>query len=53
LVKANIEHGHHHVEPLWQGHHSFLSQLFATDPDESTAEAIDNWHYWVPEGYSF
>jgi putative DNA-invertase from lambdoid prophage Rac len=28
-----------------------LSQLTAVDPDESTAEAIGDWHYWVAQGY--
>ncbi len=27
-----------------------LSQLAAIDPDESTAEAIADWHYWVAQG---
>jgi hypothetical protein len=30
-----------------------LSQLGAIDPDESTAEAIADWHYWVAQGYCF
>jgi hypothetical protein len=30
-----------------------LSQLIATDPGESTAEAIADWHYWVMQGYRF
>ena len=30
-----------------------LAQLPAIDPDESTAEAIDDWHYWVGQGYLF
>jgi hypothetical protein len=28
-----------------------LAQLTAVDPDESTAEAIGDWHYWVAQGY--
>ena len=28
-----------------------LSQLGAIDPDESTKEAIGDWHYWVAQGY--
>jgi len=28
-----------------------LSQLAAIDADESTAEAIGEWHYWVAQGY--
>ena len=27
-----------------------LSQLTALDPDESTGEAIGDWHYWVAQG---
>ncbi len=30
-----------------------LSQLAPIDPDESTAEAIGDWHYWVAWGYVF
>ena len=30
-----------------------LSQLAPIDPDESTAEAIGDWHYWVAQGYLF
>ncbi len=30
-----------------------LSQLIAIDPDEETAEAIGDWHYWVAQGYLF
>ena len=30
-----------------------LSQLVAVDPDEPTAEAIGDWHYWVAQGYCF
>jgi hypothetical protein len=28
-----------------------LAQLTALDPDESTAEAIGDWNYWVAQGY--
>ena len=37
----------------WQGRTMAapLSQLTAVDPDESTAEAIGDWHYWVAQGY--
>lgn len=39
----------------WQGRHVAvpLSQLLPLDPDESTAEAIGDWHYWVAQGYCF
>ncbi len=30
-----------------------LSQLAPLDADESTAEAIGDWHYWVAQGYCF
>jgi len=30
-----------------------LSQLAAIDPDDSTDEAIADWHYWVAQGYCF
>ena len=37
----------------WQGRKMAvpLAQLTAVDPDESTAEAIGDWHYWVSQGY--
>jgi len=37
----------------WQGRKMTvpLAQLTAIDPDESTAEAIGDWHYWVAQGY--
>jgi hypothetical protein len=28
-----------------------LSRLIPVDPDESTDEAIRDWHYWVARGY--
>lgn len=39
----------------WQGRSMAvpLSQLTAIDPDESTEEAIGDWHYWVSQGYLF
>lgn len=30
-----------------------LSQLTATNPDQSTRQAIEDWHYWVAQGYCF
>ena len=30
-----------------------LSQLIPLDTDESTTEAIGDWHYWVAQGYCF
>jgi hypothetical protein len=36
----------------WQGRKVAvpLSQLTAIDPDESTDEAVGDWHYWVAQG---
>ena len=30
-----------------------LSQLTPTQADETTAEAVSDWHYWVAQGYPF
>jgi hypothetical protein len=30
-----------------------LAQLVGIDVDESTAEAIGDWHYWLAQGYCF
>lgn len=30
-----------------------LSQLKAIDVDESTTEALEDWHYWIAQGYCF
>jgi hypothetical protein len=39
----------------WQGRKMAfpLSQLTALNADESTTEAIGDWHYWVAQGYQF
>jgi hypothetical protein len=39
----------------WQGRSMAvpLSQLAAVNLDESTANAIGDWHYWVSQGYLF
>lgn len=39
----------------WQGRNVAvpLSQLVAIDADESTIEAIGDWHYWLAQGYCF
>lgn len=36
----------------WQGRKLAvpLAQLAAIDPDQSTAEALGDWHYWVAQG---
>jgi len=43
------------VRIRWQGRNLAvpLSQLIAVNPDEATAEAIGDWHYWVAPGYLF
>ena len=43
------------VQIKWQGRKMAvpLSQLAPIDPDESTEEAIGDWHYWVSQGYLF
>ena len=40
------------VQVRWQGRKMAvtLSQLKAIDADESTQEAIGDWHYWVAQG---
>jgi len=30
-----------------------LAQLVVINPDQSTAEALGDWHYWVAQGYCF
>jgi hypothetical protein len=39
----------------WQGRNMAipLSQLAGVNTDESTAEAIGDWHYWVDTRQSF
>jgi hypothetical protein len=39
----------------WQGRKLAvpLSQLAGIDVDQSTADAIGDWHYWVAQGYLF
>ena len=41
------------VQIRWRGRKMAvpLSQLDAIDPDDSTTEAIGDWHYWVSQGY--
>jgi hypothetical protein len=41
------------VQIRWQGRKFAvpLSQLAAIDANESTTEAIGDWHYWVSQGY--
>jgi hypothetical protein len=39
----------------WQGRNMAvpLSQLKAADVDQSTRQAIQDWHYWIEQGYCF
>ena len=30
-----------------------LAHLTANEPDDSTLEAMADWHYWVTQGYLF
>lgn len=30
-----------------------LAQLEAIQPDNTTAQAVADWHYWVKQGYQF
>lgn len=41
------------VTTRWQGRKLAvpLSQLTPIDPDDSTDEAVGDWHYWVAYGY--
>jgi hypothetical protein len=41
------------VQIRWQGRKMAVprSQLGAIDPDQSTEQAIADWHYWVTRGY--
>ena len=50
--EKNCEHDMF-VQGRWQGRKMAvpLSQLAAIDPDESTEEAIGDWHYWAARGY--
>ena len=37
----------------WQGRNMAipLSQLIAIDANQPTSEAIEDWHYWIAQGY--
>jgi hypothetical protein len=43
------------VEVQWQGRRLAvpLSQLDVVAVNESTQEAVGDWHYWVARGYTF
>lgn len=32
---------------------NFATEPEVINPDESTQEAIGDWHYWVAQGYCF
>jgi len=55
LASENTCSGDMLVLIRWQGRTMAvqLSQLNAIAPDESTREAIEDWHYWVAQGYCF
>jgi hypothetical protein len=55
LAKEQVCENDMLVQIQWRGRKMAvpLSQLAAIDPDESTAEAIGDWHYWVAQGYLF
>lgn len=44
-----------HVEIMWMDRTLVvpLAQLSPIDASEKTIEAIEDWHYWVRQGYSF
>jgi hypothetical protein len=43
------------VDASWSGKSLAipLSQIKPLDADEGSVEAIDDWHYWVKQGYQF
>jgi hypothetical protein len=55
LAKAEVCENDMLVQIKWQGRKLAvpLAQLAAVNPDESIAEAIGDWHYWVSQGYLF
>jgi hypothetical protein len=55
LAKAEVCENDMLVQIKWHGRKMAvpLSQLVPIDPDESTEEAISDWHYWVSQGYLF
>ena len=44
-----------HVEISWNNRVFSvpLAQLRPLDADEDTVEAVDDWHYWKSQGYTF
>ena len=43
------------VMVAWQGRELAvpLAQITASDIDDETRQAIEDWHYWVERGYEF
>lgn len=44
------------VRIIWDGDDTLdipLSQLQAPEANKKTKEALEDWHYWVDQGYSF
>jgi Calcium binding len=44
------------VKIIWDGDDTLdipLSQLQAPEANKKTKEALEDWHYWVDQGYSF
>jgi hypothetical protein len=44
------------VQIIWDGDDTLdipLSQLQAPEANKKTKEALEDWHYWVDQGYSF
>jgi hypothetical protein len=39
------------VQIRWQGRKVAVPLSPALNPDESTDEAVGDWHYWVAQGY--
>jgi DNA invertase Pin-like site-specific DNA recombinase len=57
-VRAGLAHARQNGKRLGRPataalHADPLSQLTAIDADETTAEAITDWHYWLAQGYCF
>jgi hypothetical protein len=55
LAKEEVCENDMLVQIKWQGRKMAvpLGQLAAVKPDESTAEIIGDWHYWLSQGYLF
>jgi len=47
VINGKLHRGHDRIMAVP------LAQLVAINPDQSAAEAIGDWHYWVAQGYCF